>query len=366
MSLAPFAPAARRALRLLAAFAAFVIVVLGLNRWHALRELQVESARTEALGLRLDLAALERRYTPEALAALDEADRVCRVIEDAAFDRDLDEERAGAVDGIGTDDLLAEEAVRSLGPLLGAAERFLAADVRDLPEAESFADSEWCMRPYEERLADIDGAGRPATAPLTRFSLVEALCGAAMVAIHARDPHEGWRRLALAAHVAATARETHMTGVTYANMMLARLRRAYDAACSAAPGDPGRAQVRAALLDLDLAHEARTALRRDAAFILHFSAEPRRFGLGYTLAGRLLSSDVRDRAALHALWADVLAAVAASSAETTRAELLAIEGRAKRRSMSHMPITCLVAPRVRSFWDSTLTSEADLKTLRAP
>lgn len=354
------------ALRMGLALAACIALALALSRWQASRALDAARARTEALGLRLEPATLSRRHTAEALAALREADQLCTAIDDSVHHRIRSEHPTGDYDEAIADAIAADEAARAIDALVATAERFLAADVRDLPVAEYLTGLEWNAR---LRAGALD-EGRPETerprqASTVRNLLVQSLCGAASVAIANGDASAGWRRLALAARVTATARDTNMLGVSFAHLMFSRLSDVHAAAVAAAPDDPARAAVRAALRDYDLFGEARAALRREASFLLHLIGEPHLLGFEPAFRLRLLSDDLRDYAALHSLWADVVDATGLPTVVEIDTALVVFEERVAALRLTRYPLTRLTSPRVRSFWVGAMASQKRLETLLA-
>lgn len=76
-----------RTLQLCGGVLALLTFALLGSRWHATRALDTARARTEALGLRLDTDTRESPRTPEVEAAIAEAWRVSRAIDDAAARR---------------------------------------------------------------------------------------------------------------------------------------------------------------------------------------------------------------------------------------------------------------------------------------
>jgi len=337
-----------RALSLVAAIVALCAVGLLVNRWHASRALDSARARSEALGLRLDPAAIAREQVPEARATVLAAEDLCVAIDARAAARDDAEMAAGEYSADRLDALTRDEAYRDAEALEAAATRFLAAGVADHPRAG-----------LGQMLAAIedDDPERRVESWRVRWRLVERLCGAARVTIAGGDTALGWRRIELAARVCATQRGTDMLGVSAIALMMRELRAADLEAAVVAADDPARERVRVALRDLDVMHEARAALRSEASVMLSLVDEFAALGATHGLHLRLVALDLRDRAMVHHTWAGIIEASELSSAADQRAALAAIDARMKTLPRTYA-LTLLTMARALSFWEHAQATEA--------
>lgn len=346
---------ALRALRLVAAILALCAVGLLANRWHASRAFDSARARSAALGLRIDLAALPHERSPEARAALLAAHDTCNTIGERGIARyeaegmpvEHSEERLDA--------LTREEAHREAEAVEAAAMRFLAAGASEEP-------GEILRR---ELSTAADGIPEARVQPSSvRQSLVDCLSGAARVAIADGAHAQGWRWIELAAEVCATQRGTDMLGVSFMQPMLRALRVAYNEAVVAAPDDPARERVRVLLRDVDIIHEARAALRNDASVFLSTVDELTALGNTHGLRSRVFAVDLRDEAMLHRTWAEIVEASELASTADQLAALAAVDARTHALPRTYA-LTLLTVPRALSFWEHAQTIEADRTALLA-
>jgi hypothetical protein len=342
-----------RALRLALVLLALSAIVLVANRWHAARALDAARARTDALGLGFDQTLLERDLEPDVCAALLAARNLTDAIGERAGARYDAEMAPRDVSLERLDALTREEAYKEGAALQETATRFLALDVPEQPEAELW-------REFQSGAGD---GSEPRIKPwLTRYALVEYLCGAARVSIAAGDSTRAWRWIELAARLCATQRDTNMIGVSALGQFIDWLHAAYMEAVAVAPDDPARDGVRSALRDVDVVFEARAALRRDAALFLHLVGTPEVFGVTHRAHLRLFAHDLRDKASLHTTWADIIEASERPSEADRSAALAAIASRTKLLPRSHA-LTLVTVPRALSFWEHVGTLESEWNTL---
>jgi hypothetical protein len=344
-----------RALRLLAAFVALVAIALVANRWHASRALDAARARSEALGLRIDPTEIADELSPEARAVVLAARETCDEISDRAHERYFARQASGAGTEDDVDALTRDEAHRDAAVLEAAAIRFLAAEV---PNRSGVTVS-------RERSATSGDAPEMRVNPIfVRNGLVEHLSGAARVAI-ARGAHaEGWRWIGLAARVCATQRGSDMLGVSSISLMMHWLTAAYHEAVAAAPDEPAREGVRAALREVDVVPEARLALRNDASMILSMVDAVEALGGTHAVRWRLVAVDLRDQAMLHRTWVEIVEASELPTTAELSAALAAIEARIDELPRSYA-LTHLTVARAMSCWSGVETTEAELTTLLA-
>jgi hypothetical protein len=116
----------RRALHLCASLVVCLTLALLASRWQATRALDAARGRTEALGLRFDTDTRELPRAPVVEAAIADAWRVCRAIDDATGQRYDAEHGSSVYDEAAYDALLREEAGRASEELMVAVERYLA------------------------------------------------------------------------------------------------------------------------------------------------------------------------------------------------------------------------------------------------
>lgn len=253
------------------------------------------------------------------------------------------------------DMLTREEAHRDAEALEAAATRFLAAGISERP-------GEVLRR---ELSAATDGPREARVdPPIVRHSLVDCLSGAARVAIADGAHAQGWRWIELAAEVCATQRGTDMLGVSFMQLMLRKLRTAYQEAVMAAPDDPARERVRATLRDIDIMHEARAALRNDASVFLSMVDELTALGDTHGLRWRLFAIDLRDKAMLHRTWAEIVEASELGSTADQLAALAAVDARMDTLPRTYA-LTLLTVARALPFWEHAQTIEADRTALLA-
>jgi hypothetical protein len=237
----------RRALHLCASLVVCLTLALLASRWQATRALDAARGRTEALGLRFDTDTRELPRAPVVEAAIADAWRVCRAIDDATGQRYDAEHGSSVYDEAAYDALLREEAGRASEELMVAVERYLA--VGAAPRRLAL--------PYGGVRLVPEGADEaPDDEGVLVLYLVQHLCRAASVDVEAGYGAGAWRQLEAAAEVCMTLRDTDLHSFSLLGGGLRRLKSSFEEAVAADASDPARARIRATLGELDVAHMA--------------------------------------------------------------------------------------------------------------
>jgi hypothetical protein len=345
----------RRALHLCASLVVCLTLALLASRWQATRALDAARGRTEALGLRLDTDTRELPRAPVVEAAIAEAWRVCRAIDDATGQRYDAEHGSSVYDEAAYDALLREEAGRASEELMVAVERYLA--VGAAPRRLAL--------PYGGVRLVPEGADEaPDDEGVLVLYLVQHLCRAASVDVEAGYGAGAWRQLEAAAEVCMTLRDTDLHSFSLLGGGLRRLKSSFEEAVAADASDPARARIRATLGELDVAHMALMALRATGAANLHAAETRPELARVHSAVQRAMGHHWRDRAELHQGWADIVEVSERAPPGERGAALKAICAR-PWAAAGHHTVSARLLPDASILWQYVAANEADLAVLLA-
>ena len=255
---------------------------------------------------------------PEVEAAIAEAWRVCRAIDDAADRRYEAEHGTSKFDEAVYDALLREEFGRASEELLATVEQYLAVGAAPWHLALPYGDV---------RLLPEDEDELPDDEAVLVLRLVQHLRRAASVDVEVGANSNAWRRLEAAARVSLTLRDTDLHGFSLFGSVLRAFPADFEAAVAADPDDPAYARIRAALGALDIGQVARQALRWTGAINLHAAETRPELARAHPVVERAWGHHLRDRAELHHGWADIFKVIERAPPGERGAALKAIRAR---------------------------------------